>query len=291
MENPLAMDDDVNILVSHGRPNSVGGSALGHLREGGEIDKEQLSALLQQALHVLNSPQGQFYLPQNRDKKRRLGGMLVSKLVLWSAIWVALTIGILSLLDATIPADEVDQPTRNSGFVAGAVIIIILQLIHIVLVVAISVKLTKQMLHHTASSNFLVQSYCSTILLYSAVYTLLYRLDSNCFVTIYQGSPLDSSYVSQVFVRMLYFSISTFTSTGYGDIVPTSWYTYLLVSSQMLLGVLYGTVILARGMDLLARTTAASTNASASSSALPAMALPVHVRGDIELQSRHESPA
>lgn len=229
------------------------------------MDREQMITALQQALQLLQSSsslasstsslnhQGQLFVPR-REKKRRLGSWLVDRLVLWSVIWVALTIGLLSLLDATISVSDVDRPTNNSGFVAGTVIIIILQSIQLMVVVAVSVKLTKQMLHHTASSLFLVQSYCSTILLYSAIYTLIYRLDSNSFINSYtQGSPRDSSYVSQIFVRMLYFSISTFTSTGYGDIVPLSWYTYLIVSSQMMLGVLYGTVILARGMDILSR--------------------------------------
>lgn len=37
------------------------------------------------------------------------------------------------------------------------------------------------MLHHTASSAFIIQSYLSTVFLYAGVYTLLNRLDETAF--------------------------------------------------------------------------------------------------------------
>ena len=39
------------------------------------------------------------------------------------------------------------------------------------------VKLAKQIMHHTASSRFLIQSYMSTLLLFAGLYTLIFRLN------------------------------------------------------------------------------------------------------------------
>lgn len=230
------------------------------------MDKQQLALLLQQALSIINNSMPTPVATPARMKREKLSARLTNNLLLLSSIWAGLTIALLSLLDATISSSDLERPVGNPGFVAGAVIIIILQFTQIILIVMTSVKLTKQMLHHTATSNFLFQSYMSTILLFAAVYTLLYRLDISGWDEVYSGAPKNSDYVSKVFVRFLYFSISTMTSTGFGDIHPFRWYTYLIVSVEMLLGVLYSTVILARGMDLLARPMA---NALARASVLP----------------------
>lgn len=226
--------------------------------------RAHLTQTLRQALELLEREehhrQGNSFsggraitVPPPRKKVRRLSKRFTNKLLFLSACWQGITIGILSLLDATLAPDEVMHPVKNKGFLTGAIIIILLQLAQLVLIVMTSVKLTKQMLHHTASSSFIVQSYLSTILLYSGIYTLLLRLDATGWSSVYDGSSLGSTYVAETFVRMLYFSIATMTSTGYGDIHPARWYTYLIVCSQMLLSVVYETVIFARGMEVLAR--------------------------------------
>jgi hypothetical protein len=48
-------------------------------------------------------------------------------------------------------------------------------------------RLTRQMLHHTASSSFLIQSYLSTILMYSAFYTVIFRLDAGSWADVYDS--------------------------------------------------------------------------------------------------------
>lgn len=54
-----------------------------------------------------------------------------------------------------------------------------------------------------------------------------------------QGKITSDDYVIKSFVVFIYYSTATITSTGYGDVYPNSWYLYLLVSTEMLLGVLY----------------------------------------------------
>jgi predicted transporter len=69
---------------------------------------------------------------------------------------------------------------------AGAEVAVIggFQLLHLVLLVATSIKLAKQLAHRTATLDFLVQSYLSTILVYAGVYVSLLgtlRYHARCF--------------------------------------------------------------------------------------------------------------
>jgi hypothetical protein len=54
-----------------------------------------------------------------------------------------------------------------------------------------------------------------------------------------EGPLTSDDYVIKSFIVFLYYSTTTITSTGYGDVYPDAWYLYLLVASEMLLGVLY----------------------------------------------------
>ena len=44
--------------------------------------------------------------------------------------------------------------------------------------------------------------------------------------------------------RFTYFSLTTQTTTGYGDVIATSWVSQIAVMVQMLTAVLYSVVIL-----------------------------------------------
>ena len=81
--------------------------------------------------------------------------------------------------------------------------------------VASTVKLAKQLLHHTATSSFLFQSYLSTIVLYAGIYTLLHRYKPDAWHGTESEGPLDhDDYVIKSFVIFLYYSTATITSTG-----------------------------------------------------------------------------
>ena len=47
------------------------------------------------------------------------------------------------------------------------------------------------------------------------------------------GNFKNHTYIIKTFVMYIYFSTSTMTSVGYGDIHPTVWYLYLLSSTQV----------------------------------------------------------
>eukprot|EP00041_Stephanoeca_diplocostata_P008791 m.131416 g.131416 ORF g.131416 m.131416 type:complete len:142 (-) comp17476_c0_seq4:756-1181(-) len=84
-----------------------------------------------------------------------------------------------------------------------------------------------QLLHHTATSSFLLQAYFSTIILYAGIYTLLHRYQPDSWRGTDSEGVLggkNDSYVVRSFVIFVYYSIATMTSTGYGDVHPESWY-------------------------------------------------------------------
>ena len=57
----------------------------------------------------------------------------------------------------------------------------------------------------------------------------------------------------QVIARLLFFSVTTMTTTGLGDVYPTQWYSRLAVTAQLLLATLYAVVILGMGLGRLRR--------------------------------------
>lgn len=130
--------------------------------------------------------------------------------------------------------------------------------------IILSVKLTKQLFHRTASGWFLVQSYGSTILLFGGIYALIYRLDEASFTGLPAlSSNTDALVYIEVFIRFNYFSIVTMTTgnssycisrshtfhiAGFGDIHAVSIVSVLVVSVQLLLSVVYTTVIFVKGL-------------------------------------------
>ena len=53
--------------------------------------------------------------------------------------------------------------------------------------------------------------------------------------------------------RLLYFSFTVMTTTGYGDVFATQWYSRVLVTLHMWIGVVYSSVILGFGMSKIKR--------------------------------------
>eukprot|EP00035_Acanthoeca_spectabilis_P011269 m.198324 g.198324 ORF g.198324 m.198324 type:complete len:293 (-) comp15291_c0_seq9:1273-2151(-) len=185
-----------------------------------------------------------------RGGKEKLGKEITGRLLLLTVLWQVLNVGLLTLLDMTTPASVFSH--GNNYFELGIVLMVACQLLHLLIMVASTVKLAKQLLHHTATSSFLFQSYLSTIVLYAGIYTLLHRYQPDSWSGAETGRALSSEdYVVKSFIIFLYYSTTTITSTGYGDVYPEAWYLYLLVSSEMLLGVLYQAGIFSRGIDLL----------------------------------------
>ncbi|CAI8017386.1 hypothetical protein GBAR_LOCUS10562 [Geodia barretti] len=114
----------------------------------------------------------------------------------------------------------------------GNILLTTLQAAHLFLVLFVSFKVAKQVVHRTASGSLVAQSYLSTVLLFAGLYTLIYRLDPEGWKRVSEGnisSPI------LLFLRMLFFSVSTATLCGTSVIEPIQWYINLFVGLQVLL--------------------------------------------------------
>ncbi|XP_035697665.1 uncharacterized protein LOC118430755 [Branchiostoma floridae] len=158
---------------------------------------------------------------------------ITKHLLIITLLWQSLYVGILSLIDLAHPADN------NDIFIAGIVIMITFQLVNLVLVIYTSVKLTQQLYEHKASASFLGQSYLSTVLLFAGLYTCTYRLEPKSWRAVHDDDAKTPELVVVLFIKMVFFSMSTGTLCGASDIVPTEWYNYLVVCVQMLLSFVY----------------------------------------------------
>lgn len=71
-------------------------------------------------------------------------------------------------------------------------------------------------------------------LIFAALYALIIAWDKDAFVYTYSGGALPDHWFFRS-VDLLYHSIATFTTLGYGDFVPVSWVARLAVSVEALM--------------------------------------------------------
>jgi hypothetical protein len=97
--------------------------------------------------------------------------------------------------------------------------------------------------------------------LYAAV--ALYLLLGALFVPLYglletlgSGSFRDGSFpsASVQWQQLIYFSYTTLTSSGYGDILPISWWARSLANLEMIVGMLFITIVMARLVSIYTAT-------------------------------------
>mmetsp|Transcript_8299 Transcript_8299/g.20906 ORF Transcript_8299/g.20906 Transcript_8299/m.20906 type:complete len:404 (-) Transcript_8299:674-1885(-) len=167
-----------------------------------------------------------------------------------NTLWITMVWQVLNLMLLAITGGYDSTPSVASNIAIG--IMTVFQLLNILFVLIVSVKLVKQLVHRTASGWFLAQSYLSTMLLFGGIYHLLFRIASSSFDGILEEVQAQTTspfgMLLLVAVRCWYFSITAVTTTGFGDIVATRWYSQVVVSLQMLLSTLYSTVIFAKGL-------------------------------------------
>lgn len=132
---------------------------------------------------------------------------------------------------------------KNRTIILSAVIMISLQLSHLVLVILTSVELARKLLSHSGNGFLLCQSYISTILLFSGIYTVTFRLNPKGWKFVDENIN-DPVQVVELWSKFLFLSVSSGTLCGSSSFLPKVWYNNLLVSIQMLLSFIYFASIL-----------------------------------------------
>jgi len=132
------------------------------------------------------------------------------------------------------------------GFIIAVVFMFFTQALNLIIIIILNVKLIKQLSHKTATGWFLMQSYLSCVVIFAGIYSLIFLINADLFGGIAYNSNTN---MFVVFEEFTYFSLTIMSTVGLGDISPISWTTQCVVMIEILLAVLYTTVIFARGLS------------------------------------------
>jgi Kef-type K+ transport system membrane component KefB len=138
---------------------------------------------------------------------------VTSNLLVITLIWQSACILGLTIVELTIRGSD-KKLRKDRTYYVSLVVLVVFQGVNLFLVIITSVKLTKQMLHHTASSSFLFQSYASTLVLFAGLYTVLYRITDTSFEHVTRIGDEKSVLIVDLFLRMMYYSTSNATLCG-----------------------------------------------------------------------------
>jgi hypothetical protein len=164
----------------------------------------------------------------------------------------AYSLAILSLAAAIPQALDPHVESSLTGVLANLASMIFL--IYLVVIILRDIFLTTQV-----SMDTLVGSVCGYLLLsavFAAAYSTLVLLQPDSFI-VDERLTLDPSklhFQGAHFDVLLYFSVITLTTVGFGDIIPATTFARELVSAEAIMGQVYITMIVARlvGMHLTA---------------------------------------
>jgi len=227
-----------------------------------EIHKvETALEALKEALRTMDSSVRHPDLSEHRNPvyKHWLGRSFTKRLLVITVVWQIIVVGVLSAMES-LDAEKTLNNRGHEYWLAGLATMTTCQMVLLALISASTVKLAKQLLHHTATGGFLVQSFLSTIFLYAGIYTLLHQSENHVafhfpvenFTSYEENDKYGrDTYIAYTFLIFLYFSVQTISSVGFGDISPASWYTMIVVTTEMLVGVFYMVAILGRSMDAM----------------------------------------
>jgi len=140
------------------------------------LDEDQLRAVLELVhkmkadLDLLEGQLGAKVVERKPKKDPLLSPWLINNLLLFTFAWQLLNLLLIEVITFTV------SETWRYDLDIVVVIMVLFQGLHLVVVIFTSIKLVKQIMHHTVSAWFIAQSFLSTILLFAGIYSLVYCL-------------------------------------------------------------------------------------------------------------------
>ncbi|MDR0308994.1 MAG: hypothetical protein LBH87_03595 [Coriobacteriales bacterium] len=116
-------------------------------------------------------------------------------------------------------------------------------MLSIIILVAITVNLRHFVLilqkpYHSANLHIALGSVFATVILFAAIYSVIYLYVPDSFVGLSGNTPLDEC------VNVVYFSATTFTTVGFGDIHPVATIARLFTIIEMMAFFVFFVVLL-----------------------------------------------
>ena len=134
----------------------------------------------------------------------------------------------------------------SSGWITVAIVFpALMQITFGVGLGAVVVKMIKQVGNGSITSMLVGQCYLAFILTFGGIAFLLYAADHGA----YRGLPpwnrtsLQFGDTLDTFVSCTYYSATCITTTGFGDVAPTAWYSRLIAIGEQLCGVAFTTTV------------------------------------------------
>jgi len=151
------------------------------------------------------------------------------------------TLCLIEMLDPTLIKDP-DVATKPA-FMA----LCILQGFLLMLLLSVSLRIAFKMHDHVEIGlSFLVQSYLSIIVLFDGVYLLVFLIDKDAFKIPFV-EELDDLTITAAMWKLLYFSFTAMTTTGFGDITPRLMIGRIVVALHLVVSQMYHILILGLG--------------------------------------------
>eukprot|EP00943_MAST-04B_sp_MAST-4B-sp1_P006249 g6249.t1 len=138
---------------------------------------------------------------------------------------------------------------NDDHFVSSAFVLsLVIQVLHLSMVVSTSLKYVRH--SENITINFLVQSFISVCVLFAGMYIMVFLFQKQDAWPLKEGIKASAGfwYVSGEF---LYLSITTMTTTGYGDLSPRSTFAIAIVSLQIIASAMFMQIIIALGVNMM----------------------------------------
>jgi hypothetical protein len=168
-----------------------------------------------------------------------------------AVIFLAVTFGtaektatIMLLTALTVTWLIISILTEGSGLFAGASLLA--PLLFMVLLVAIFILLARWLIRAPLiDAEVLCAAICGYLLIgifWTGLYAVMQQVDSKALISLTEPTVEKGD--------LVYFSYTTLTTTGFGDVIPKNHVARMLAVTEAIVGVFYNTIVIARFVGL-----------------------------------------